>query len=165
MRPSGVQGSDKLARGIYGARHVSFVDWLVPRIETLLRLSCTPPIKPSTLLLIFLLFAENTLSKRVRHLSEISPFNSFTTNSHPLTLFLGKWFHPFNLLFFRFYSPYGKNLSFLYPSPPFFILNLSVLGFVTTYRQCLVRQVTSRSFATGRVTRNGTRWVVEIQTN
>ena len=65
---------------------------------------------------------------------------------------------------FIFYSPYGKNLSFLHLSP-LFILNPSVLSFVTTCRQCLVRQVTSRSSATGRVTRNCTRWVVEIQTN
>ena len=48
---------------------------------------------------------------------------------------------------------------------PFFILNPSVLGFVTMCRQCLVRQVTSRSSTTGRVTRNCTHRVVEIQTN
>ena len=66
-------------------------------------------------------------------------------------------------LYFTF-SSYGKNLNFLCPSPPF-ILNPSVLGFVTTCRQCLVRQVTSRSFVTGRITRNCTRRVVEIQMN
>ena len=66
-------------------------------------------------------------------------------------------------LYFTF-SSYGKNLNFLCPSPTF-ILNPSVLGFVTTCRQCLVRQVTSRSSVTGWVTRNCTRRVVEIQTN
>ena len=67
MRSSGVQSSDKLSRGIYGARHVSFVDWLVSRIEASLRLLCTPSIKTNALPLISLLFAENTLSERVRH--------------------------------------------------------------------------------------------------
>ena len=39
-------------------------------------------------------------------LSEIHPFNSCITRSHPLTLFLGKWFNPFNLFpFFSFCSP------------------------------------------------------------
>ena len=86
-------------------------------------------------------------------LSEIRPFNSYITQSHPLTLFLGKWFNPYNLfLFSTFILPlFGKNLCFLHPSPFF---NPSVLGSVTTYRQCLVCQVTSHSSVTGRVTRN-----------
>ena len=70
-------------------------------------------------------------------LSEIRPFNSYITQSHPLTLFLGKWFNPINLfLFSTFILPFfGKNLCFLHPSPFF---NPSVLGSVTTCRQCLV---------------------------
>ena len=68
MTSSGVQNSDKLSKGIYGVRHVSFVDWLVSRIEASLRLPCTPSIKTNTLPLISLLFAENTLLKRVHHL-------------------------------------------------------------------------------------------------
>ena len=97
-------------------------------------------------------------------LSEIHSFNSCITRSHPLTLFLGKWFNPFNLfLFSAFILPFfGKNLRFLHPSPFF---NPSVLGSITTCRQCLVRQVTSCSSATGRVTRNCTCRVIEIQTN
>ena len=67
MRSSGVQSFDKLSKGIYGIRHVSFVNWLVSRIEALLRLPCTPSIKTNTLPLFSLLFAENTLSERVRH--------------------------------------------------------------------------------------------------
>ena len=59
MRSLGVRSSDKLFRGIYGVRHVSFVDWLVSRIEASLRLPCTP--------LISLLFAETTLLERFRH--------------------------------------------------------------------------------------------------
>ena len=102
MRPLGVQSSDKLSRGIYSVRHVLFVDWLESRIEASLRLPCTPSIKTTTLPIISLLFAENTLSERVRHLSEIRPFNSFITKSHPLTLFLGKCFHPFNLFLSQF---------------------------------------------------------------
>ena len=67
MRSSGVQSSDKLFRGIYGVRHMSFVDWLVSRIEASLPLSCTPSIKTNTLPLISLLFAENMLLEWVRH--------------------------------------------------------------------------------------------------
>ena len=70
MRSSGVQNSDKLSRGIYGVRHVSFLDWLVSRIETSLRLPCTSSIKTNTLPLISLFFAENTLSEQVRHLCQ-----------------------------------------------------------------------------------------------
>ena len=68
MRSSGVRSSNKLFRGIYGVRHVSFVDWLVSRIKASLRLLCTPPIKTNTLPLISLFFAETTLSEQVRHL-------------------------------------------------------------------------------------------------
>ena len=70
MRSSGVQSSDKLPRSIYGARHVSSLGWLVSRIEALLRLPCTSPIKTITLLFMPLLFTENTLSERVRHLCQ-----------------------------------------------------------------------------------------------
>ena len=95
-------------------------------------------------------------------LSEIHPFNSCITQSHPLTLFLGKWFNLFNLfLFSAFILPLsGKNLCFLHPSPFF---NPSVLGSVTTCRQCLMRQVTSHLSAIRRVTRNCTCRVIEIQ--
>ena len=72
MRSSGVQNSDKLSRGIYGVRHVSFLDWLVSRIEALLHLPCTSSIKTNTLPLISLLFAKNTLSEQVRHLCQRS---------------------------------------------------------------------------------------------
>ena len=72
MKSSGVQNSDKLSRGIYGVRHVSFLDWLVSQIEASLRLPCTSFIKTNTLPLISLLFTENTLSKRVRHLCQRS---------------------------------------------------------------------------------------------
>ena len=91
-------------------------------------------------------------------LSEICPFNSCITQSHPLTLFLSKWFNPFNLFpFFNFHSPpfFSKNLCFLHPS---------VLGSVTTCRQCLVHQETSRSSVTRQVTKKCTHQVIEIQT-
>ena len=76
-------------------------------------------------------------------LSETRLFNSCITQSHPLTPFLGNWFNPFNLFFF-FFSFFSFNPSlflakfyvFLHPSPFF---NPSVLGSVTTCRQCLVR--------------------------
>ena len=72
MRSLGVQSFDKLSRGIYGVQHVSFVDWLVSRIEASLRLPCTLFIKTNTLPLISLLFAENTLSERIRYLCQRS---------------------------------------------------------------------------------------------
>ena len=95
-------------------------------------------------------------------LSEIRSFNSCIIQSHPLTLFFGKWFNPFNLfLFSAFILPFlAKIYGFLHSSPFF---NPSVLGSVTTCRQCLMRQVTSHSFVTGCVTRNCTCWVIEIQ--
>ena len=109
----------------------------------------------------FLLFAETTLSERVRHLSElIHSTHSESILVHSLFSSVSDFIRS---LYFTFNS-YGKNLNFLRPSPPF-ILNLSVLGFVTTCKKCLVRQVTSRSSVTGRVTRNCTCRVVEIQTN
>ena len=48
-------------------------------------------------------------------LSEIRPFNPCITQSHPLTLFLSKWFNPFNFFpFFSFHSPlfYQKFMFF-----------------------------------------------------
>ena len=72
VRSSGLQNSDKLSRGIYGVRHVLSLDWLVSQIEASLRLPCTSSIKTNTLPLIPLLFAENTLSERVRHLCQRS---------------------------------------------------------------------------------------------
>ena len=96
-------------------------------------------------------------------LSKIRPFNSCITQSHPLTLFLGKWFNPFNLFIFSaFILPlFGKNLSFALVT---LFFNPSVLVSVTTCRQCLMRQVTSHLSAIRRVTRNCTRRVIEIQT-
>ena len=70
MRSSGVQSSDKLPISIYGAQHMSSLGWLVYWIEASLRLPCTSPIKTTTLPLIPLLFAKNTLSEQVRHLCQ-----------------------------------------------------------------------------------------------
>ena len=65
-------------------------------------------------------------------LSEICPFNSCITQSHPLTLFLGKWFNLFNLFIFSaFISPFfGKNLCFLHPSPFFQPVSLRFCHYV-----------------------------------
>ena len=163
MRSSGVQSSDKLSRGIYGVRHVSFLDWLVSQIEASLRLPCTSSIKTNTLPLISLLFAENTLSKRVRHLCQRS------VRSTPASLNL------IRSLFSSVSDSICSTCLFSQLSFPLFLVKIyvfctrhpfftpSVLGSVTTCRQCLVHQVTSRSSATGRVKRNCTRRVIEIQ--
>ena len=108
MKSSGVQNSDKLSRGIYGIRHVLFLDWLVSRIEASLRLPCTPSIKTNTLPFISLLFAENTLSERVHHLCQrsvlstsaslnlIRSFFSLVSNSiHSIGFFFQLSFSPF----------------------------------------------------------------------
>ena len=104
----------------HGVRNVLFVDWHVSRIEGSLRLPCTPSIKTNTLPFISLLFAENTLSERVRHLSEIRPFNFFIKNLIR-SLFSSVSDSICSICFyFSFYSPFGKNLSFLHLSPFFF---------------------------------------------
>ena len=164
MRSSGVQSSDKLSRGIYGVRHVSFLDWFVSRIEASLRLPCTSFIKTNTLPLISLLFTENTLSKWVHHLCQRS------VRSTPASLNLIRSLFSSasdsirsTCLFSQLSFPLVLVKIYVFCTcHPFF--NPSVLGSVTTCRQCLVRQVTSHSSATGQVKRNCTRRVIEIQT-
>ena len=95
MRSSGVQSSDKLSRGIYGVRHVSFVNWLVSQIEASLRIPCTLSIKTNTPPLISLLFAENTLSERVRHLCQRSVRSTPTSLNLIRSLFFQLSFSPF----------------------------------------------------------------------
>ena len=163
MRSSWVQSSDKLSRGICGVRHVSFVDWLVSRIEVSLRLPCTPSIKTNTFPLFSLLFAKNTLSERVRHLCQRSVRSTPSSQNLIRSLFSSVSDSIRSIcFFFSFHSPLGK---FKFFAPITLFSNLSVLGSVTTCRQCLVRQVTSHSSTTGRVTRNCTLQVILIQTN
>ena len=66
------------------------------------------------------------------YLSEIRPFNSCITQSHPLTLFLGKWFNPFNLFLFSAFilQFFCKNLWFLHPSPFFQPVSLRFCHYV-----------------------------------
>ena len=133
MRSSSVQSSDKRSRGIYSVRHVSFVDWLVSRIEASLRLPCTPSIKTNTLPLISLLFAENTFSERVCHpcqrsirstpasLDLIRSLFSSVSDSIRSICFL---FSAFVLQFFC------KSLRFLCPSPFFSPVSLRFCHYV-----------------------------------
>ena len=111
-----------------------------------------------------LLFAKNTLSERVRHLCQRSVRSTLASLNLICSLFssVNDTIRLVCFLFSAFILPFFiKNLCFLHPSPFF---NPSVLGSVTTCWQCLVCQVTSRSSMTGRVTRNCTRRVLEIQT-
>ena len=103
-------------RGIKGTRHVSLVEWLIPRIEVPLRLPCTPSIKTSIPLLISFAFRRNYIVRASPSPVRAYPFNSFRINSNPLTLFLGKWFHPFSLFYFHFL---WKKLKFLVSVSPF----------------------------------------------
>ena len=165
QRSSGIQSSDKLPKSIYGTQHVSSFGWLLSRIEMSLRFPCTSPIKTTPPSLISLLFVENTLSKQVCHPCQRSIrstpasfdlirslFSSVSNFFRSLCFF----FHLSFPLFFR------NNLyCFLCPSS---VLNPSVLGYVPTCRQCLVRQVTSRSSVMGQVMKKCTRRVIKIQT-
>ena len=142
---------------------MSSFGWFLSRIEVSLRLPCTSPIKTTTLSLISLLFTENTLSERVRHLCQRS-VRSSSTSFDLIRLLFSSISNFIRLICFFFqlsFSFLAKICGFLYPSPFF---NPSVLGSITTCRQCLVRQVTSRSFVTRQVTKNCTRRVIEIQT-
>ena len=103
-------------RGIKGTRHVSFVEWLVSRIEVPLRLPCTPPIKTSIPLLISFAFRRNYIVKASPSPVRAYPFNSFRINSSPLTLFLSKWFHPFSLSYIQFS---WQKLKFIVSVSPF----------------------------------------------
>ena len=64
--------SDKLSRSNYGARHVSFFDWFLPRIEMSLHLPCTFPIKTTPFSSYFSTFVRNTLLEHVRHICQRS---------------------------------------------------------------------------------------------
>ena len=95
-------------------------------------------------------------------LLEIRSFNSCIIQSHPLIFSLVSNFIRSICFFFQLsFFLLAKIYDFLCLSP---FLNLSFLGFVTMCRQCLVHQVTSRSSMTGRVTKNCTHRVIEIQT-
>ena len=144
---------------------MSSFGWFLSRIEASLLLPCTSPIKTYSLSLISLLFAENTLSERVRH--PCQRFVRSTPESFDLlrSLFsLVSNFFCSRCFFFVFHSLFLKRklyMAFCASSP---FPNPSVLGFVTTCRQCLVRQVTNRSSMMRRVTKKCTRRVIEIQT-
>ena len=163
MRSLGVPSSDKMPRSIYGAQHVSSFGWFLSRIEASLHLPCTSPIKTTTLSLISLLFSENTLSERVHHLCKRSIHSTPTSFDLICSLFssVSNFIRSICFFFHLSFSFLAKIYGFLCPSP---FLNPSVLGSITMCRQCLVHQVTSRSSLTGRVTKNCTRRVIEIQT-
>ena len=91
QRSSSIQTSDKFFGSIYGIWHVLFFDWFLSRIEALLRLPCTFPIKTTPFFSHFSNFRRNTLSEHVHHICQRScPFNSCILRSHPFTLWLGK---------------------------------------------------------------------------
>ena len=147
---------------IYDLRHVSFSYWPLSQIEASLRLPCSSSISNTPFSSHFSTFRRNILLEHVHHNCQ-RPVQSvpapvvqirslFNSVSH---LFL---FFFLNLLF-SFWNPLF-SLDFMPPSP---FLNPSVLGSVTTCRQCLVRQVTSRSSVTGWVMKKYTRQVIEIK--
>ena len=91
QRSSSIQTSDKFSGSIYGIWHVLFFDWFLSRIEALLRLPCTFPIKNTPFFSHFSNFCRNTLSEHVHHICQRScPFNSCILRSHSFTLWLGK---------------------------------------------------------------------------
>ena len=64
---STAQTSDMLSGSHYGAWHVSFFDWILSRIEVLLRLLCTSSINTRVYLSHFFIFNWNILSECNRH--------------------------------------------------------------------------------------------------
>ena len=157
QRSSGVRTSDKLSKTISGARHVSFFDWFLSRIEASLRLPCTFPIKTTPFSSHFSTFRRNTLSERVRHIFQRSVRSILASFVLIRSLFGSvSNFFLFLRLFFIFHFPF-ETLYLVFVPP-------SVLGSVTTCRQCLVRQVISHSSVMGQVMKKCTRRVIEIQT-
>ena len=152
---------------------MSSFGWFLSRIEASLRLPCTSPIKTYSLSLISLLFAENTLSERVRHPCQRSIRSTPESFDLIHSLFsLVSNFCRSRCFFFIFHSliffkKKKKTLyGFLCPVTLSKLVSLRfllVLGSVTTCRQCLVREVASRLSMTGRVTKKCTCRVIEIQ--
>ena len=118
--------------------------------------------KNHSLLLSFLYFHRNTLSEHVCHICQRSA-PSIPASFVLIRSLFGSIsnFFPFLLLFFIFHFPFETLYLVFVPPSPF--LNSSVLGSVTTCRQCLVYQVTSHSSVTGRVMKKCTHQVIEIQ--
>ena len=156
QKSSGVRTSDKLSRTINGAQHVSFFDWFLSRIEVSLHLPCTFPIKTTPFSSHFSTFRKNTLSERVGHICQRSVRSILASFVLIRSLFgLVSNFFPFLRLFFIFHFPF-ETLYLVFVPP-------SVLGSVTTCRQCLVRQVINHSSVMGQVMKKCTRRVIEIQ--
>ena len=111
QRSSGIQTSDKLFRSNYGALHVSFFDWFLPRIKALLRLPCTFPIKTTPFSSHFSTFLRNTLSEHVRHIFQrsIRSIPAYFVLIHSL---LGSVSNSF--LFLRFFFRFLFSLKTLY---------------------------------------------------
>ena len=142
---------------------MSFFDWFLSWIEASLRLPCTIPIKTTPFSSHFSTFRRNTLLEHVRHICQRS-VHSIPVSFVLISSLFGSVsnFFPFLHLFFIFHFPFETLYLVFVPSSPF--LNPSVLGSVTMCRQCLVRQVISRSFVTGRAIKKCTHRVIEIQT-
>ena len=141
---------------------MSFFGWFLPRIEASLRLPCTFPIKTTTFSSHFSTFRRNTLSEHACHICQRSvrsiPASLVLIRS--LFALMSNFFHFLRFSFFFFFFFEKPLFGFCAPSP---FPNPSVLGSVTTCRQCLVRRVTSRSSVMGRVMKKCTRRVIEIQ--
>ena len=140
-----------------------FFYWFLSRIETSLHLPCTFPIKTTPFSSHFSTFHINTLSEHVRHICQRFVHSIPASFILIRSLFgLVSNFFIFLRFFFIFYSLFENPLfGFCAPSP---FISPSVLGSVTTCRQCLVRQVTSHSSVTGQVMKTCTHRVIKIQT-
>ena len=132
MRSSGVQGSDKLPRSIYGARHMSSFGWSLSRIKASLRLPCTSPIKTTTLSLIYLLFVENTLLERVRHLCQRSVRPTLASFDLIRSLFssVSNFIRSICFFFQLSFCFLAKICGFFCPSPFFKLVSLRFCHYV-----------------------------------
>ena len=139
---------------------MSLSEWMVYRIEASLRLPCISHIYSAPLSLHFYYFQpEIVVRAKLSTLSEHSIENLYplitSTVNYPLLSVVSTDFHFFQVTF--------CICIFVRPTLPSILLDPSVLGFIVNCRQCLVRQVTSQWFVTGRNTRRYTRPVIKTK--
>ena len=123
---------------IYEACHVSLFDWIMYRIEALLRLPCISHIYDTPLSPHF--YNQNILSERHRHPCQSTPSNICTRQLYNRRLSVtqsGEYL--LLLLFFSSLAFCAYILLDLHTRQS--LLDPSVLGFVVNCRQCLVRRV------------------------
>ena len=126
MRPSGVQRSDKLPEAFkaYNTCRSSIGLYLGSKCRFVFRNSIYKNQHPSSHFLCF--------SQKIHCQSESVTCQRFVRSTHLPPTLIHSLFSSVNdsirsiYFSFNFYSPYGKNLSFLHPSPLFYLKPVSL---------------------------------------